>query len=306
MLKDLESGCLNHRLALLFLLGFFVGSEALAAQAGSSWRDEAVPMQSQIPEPPAAPPAPQELEPTPLVLPDPPSEPSEASEPPSSKPPPEQQAPADSKATEQGQSTPEKTADAPQPTTQEETAAPAAAASAAAVAVAPTPTHEEVPEFIRGDLVHVGTVRLLSRFDHVGVAVGPYLIDNDLFLSVTPAVQLTFEEFALSLHLPLHLLALEGGSLEYGGLKVRREDWDQAADYAKVIRYFTIGRKEEPLYFSINTQRPVSVGHGMLINNYQGSIDVDRSMTSLVFDMSRQFGGFELFANDVTFTNQIF
>jgi hypothetical protein len=162
--------------------------------------------------------------------------------------------------------------------------------------------------FIKGDLIYPGTRRLLSRFDHIGVSVGVSFVDNDLLATVSPGMAWYFDSgWAVSFHMPVRLLALEinGDEFEFGGLKVRRQDWDEISDFAKVIRFITFGRKESNLYFTINTMRPTTIGHGMLMNNYQGDIDVDRSLTSLIFDAYNDYAGFQLQANDITFQNQI-
>ncbi len=171
---------------------------------------------------------------------------------------------------------------------------------------APVESGEVAPAFIKGNLIYPGTRRLLSRFDHIGISVGPYVIENDFFIGVAPGMAWYFDSgLALSLHLPIKLLTVEGGSLDFGGLRIRRQDWDEIADIAKVIRFITYGRKESNIYFTINTMRPTTIGHGMIVNRYQGDIDVDRSLTGLEFDAYNRYGGFELHANDVTFANRI-
>ena len=62
------------------------------------------------------------------------------------------------------------------------------------------------------------------------------------------------------------------------GMRVERAQATaiKIADFAKVIRFVTFGRKEANLYATINTMRPATIGHGMLMNRYQGDIDVDR------------------------------
>src|SRR5690606_12927064 len=120
-----------------------------------------------------------------------------------------------------------------------------------------------------GDLVYPGTRRLLSRYDHVGVALGGSIIDAGIYVTVAPGMAWYFDfGLAMSLHVPLQLLALDnligiaqGGEVEFGGLKVRRQDWDEPADFARVIRFLTYGRKEDNLYATINTMRPNTMGH---------------------------------------------
>jgi hypothetical protein len=159
--------------------------------------------------------------------------------------------------------------------------------------------------WIKGDLVHVGTRRLLSRFDHVGVALGGTVLDNDVFLTVTPGTAFYLGKFAFSLGVPLNLQAFDGGSLAVGSFRVRRQDWDEISDFARVLRFVTYGRKEDPLYLTINSLRPATLGHGELVNNYNANIDIDRSLTGLMFDAYNDYAGFQLQANDVTFQNRV-
>jgi hypothetical protein len=176
-----------------------------------------------------------------------------------------------------------------------------APAAAGASADAPPPR-----EFIKGELIYPGTRRLLSRYNHAGVSIGPDIIGNDIFATVDPGMAWYFDNgLSFSLHVPLRLLVIPEGRLEFGGLRVRREDWNEIADYAKVIRFLTYGRKESNLYFTINTMRPATIGHGMLVNRYQGDMDVDRSLTGVMFDAYNRYAGFELQANDITFSNRI-
>lgn len=168
--------------------------------------------------------------------------------------------------------------------------------------VAPAPSG---PEFIKGELSYPGTRRLLSRYDHVGVAIGPNIIGSDFFLSVTPGMAYYGDRFSLSLGVPLNLLALEGGTYSVGSMKVRHQDWDEVPDFARVVRFFTIGRKEDNLYFTINSLRPSTLGHGTLINRYQGNVDVDRSMTGMIFEAYNRYAGFQFQSNDITFINRV-
>ena len=169
----------------------------------------------------------------------------------------------------------------------------------------------EKPRFIKGDLLYPGTRRLLSRYDHVGVSLGGAIIDNGVWATISPGAAWYFDfGLAFSVHVPLRLKAVEinnitEGEVKFGGLKLRREDWDEAADFAKIIRFITFGRKEANIYASINTMRPSTIGHGLLMKGYQGDIDVDRSLTGLVFDAYNDYAGFQLQANDITFQNRV-
>lgn len=161
-------------------------------------------------------------------------------------------------------------------------------------------------QFVKGDLIYVGTRELLSRYDHGGVRVGPHVLGKDLFLGVDPGFAYYPGDWAISLHLPLNLLLLETGTTDFGGLKVRRQDWDEASDFGRVIRFVSFGRREtSPLYLSITSLRPHSLGHGMLMLNYQPNIDIDRSMTGGLVEVNSRYAGAQLRVADVTFQNQV-
>lgn len=171
--------------------------------------------------------------------------------------------------------------------------------------VQPTATATTGSKFIKGNLIYVGTRELVSRFDHVGVRLGPKIIGRNFFLGVTPTMAYYADRWAFAFHVPLNLLFLEGGSLDFGGAKIRRQDWDELSDYARLIRFITFGRKEAQVYFTVSNLRPTTLGHGQLIHFYQPNIDVDRSMTGLVLDGYNRWAGFQLQLNDVTFRNNV-
>jgi hypothetical protein len=176
-------------------------------------------------------------------------------------------------------------------------------ASAAITPVAATSTATTL--YIKGDLIHIGTRELVSRFDHLGVKLGPHIIGKDFFLGVTPNGAFYSGAWALGFQVPLNLLALESGTNAFGGLKVRREDWNDVSNYARVIQFITYGRKESNVYFTINSLRPTTLGHGQLMYNYQPNIDVDRSMTGVELDAYNDYIGFQAQLNDITVRNQI-
>lgn len=158
---------------------------------------------------------------------------------------------------------------------------------------------------IKGELIDPGIRNVTTKRDHVGARIGPHIINRDWFLGITPSFGFHLDDLKLAFQAPLNVLVHRGGteSLENGGL--RDEDWDEAADFARVIRYISYGNKEDRLFLSIDSFSPSTIGHGELMRFYQGNIDVDRSMTGASFDAYNDYGGFQLKLNDVTFENQI-
>jgi len=159
--------------------------------------------------------------------------------------------------------------------------------------------------FVKGDLVHVGTRELLSRYDHAGIRVGPHILGKDFFLGVDPGFAYYPGDWGISLHAPLNMLLLKAGTSEFGGMLIRKQDWDEPADFARVVRFISYGRRESPLYFGITSIRPHSIGHGLLMQDYQPNIDIDRSMTGGVFETNSRYIGAQLRVADVTFQNRV-
>lgn len=190
-----------------------------------------------------------------------------------------------------------------------------APAEALTSSVAPAATAPAAPElkaktstdtlFIKGDLIYPGMRELLSRYDHGGVRLGPHILGKDIYLGLDPGFAIYPGEWGIALHVPLNLLMLQAGTNAFGGLKVRRQDWDEAPDFARVIRFVSYGRKESPLYFAINSLRPRTLGHGELMLNYQPNIDIDRSMTGFIFEANAKVAGVQVQLNDVTFQNRV-
>lgn len=176
-----------------------------------------------------------------------------------------------------------------------------------AARASPEASEKAEPLFIKGELAHPGTVRMLSRFNHAGVAIGPSFLDSSMYLGVDPGFAWYKDWGAVSLHVPLNLRAvqLDGANPRYGGLGIRGADWDERSEIARFIRFVTIGRKEDRLYLTLNSLRPNTLGYGMLLDSYQPLIDLNRSLTGLIFDWYGDYAGVQVQANDITFENTV-
>lgn len=169
------------------------------------------------------------------------------------------------------------------------------------------PTAASLQTLLHGEFGDVGMRRLVSPYDYVAIALGPTIIGSALYLNVDPGFAWYTESWSAAFHAPLNLSAvsLQGKSVIYGQMKVRREDWQEVPSYLKVIRFFNIGHKEDPVYVQISSLEPQSMGHSMLLNRYQPNIDINRSLTGALVDVSSRYVGFQGLVNDLTFTNRV-
>ena len=85
----------------------------------------------------------------------------------------------------------------------------------------------------------------------------------------------------------------------YGGV-LRKRDWNQWQDYARLIRYVRYGHKRDPLYVLAGQMWGASIGHGTLLNRYANNISIDHPKFGLALDLNSTFVGVETITDSVT------
>lgn len=81
--------------------------------------------------------------------------------------------------------------------------------------------------------------------------------------------------------------------------KLRKRDWDEVSDFAKIIRYITAGGEEQPFYLNVSRLYGQSVGHGTVVRRYNPNLDFDTTRVGITFDGYTRFVGVESMVNDV-------
>lgn len=80
---------------------------------------------------------------------------------------------------------------------------------------------------------------------------------------------------------------------------LRKEDWDETSDYAKVVRYFTVGKPERDFFLNISRQFDQSLAHGTVIRDYNANINFNTSRLGATMDFNRAAIGVQGMANDL-------
>lgn len=169
-------------------------------------------------------------------------------------------------------------------------------------AAAPAEVHEAVRRsFMRGELTNLlGSDRLVVADSRFGLRVGYARLDNASYLSVSPELDLHFgDDVALGLGVPLHVRAYADGFYDTHQIKFRQHDYDRPSDYARVLRFLTVGRKEEPFYLNVSQLFAASIGHGALVRRYSGNIDTNVTRVGAQLAAYGRYGGFEAFTGDI-------
>ncbi|MDP3505508.1 MAG: hypothetical protein Q8S33_34525 [Myxococcales bacterium] len=163
--------------------------------------------------------------------------------------------------------------------------------------------------FVKGELsVYLGSDRLVVKNNRIGLSAGLDRFETAFYLLLEPLVDLRFFDgklgvgFGVPLRLELVNFAVDetGSPLLARRLgRLRTEDWDSVHDFGRVLKYVTWGRKEDPLYISAGQRYASTIGHGALVRRYAPNIDIDYPRASAQVDAYNDFGGFELFTNDL-------
>jgi hypothetical protein len=155
-------------------------------------------------------------------------------------------------------------------------------------------------QFIKGELTNLGSDKLVLSDSRFGLRVGYARLDNSSYLAVSPEIDMLFgEDVRLGLGLPLHVRAYADGFYDTGKIKFREHDYDKPSDYARILRFLTIGKKEDQLFLNVSQLYAATIGHGAVVRRYSGNIDTNITRVGAQFDAYAKYGGFEAFVGDV-------
>ena len=81
--------------------------------------------------------------------------------------------------------------------------------------------------------------------------------------------------------------------------QLRKQDYDENSDYAKLIRYITIGGEEKEFYLNISRVFGQSLGHGTVVRRYNANLNYNTTRVGATLDAYHRFVGFESMVNDI-------
>jgi hypothetical protein len=173
--------------------------------------------------------------------------------------------------------------------------------------------------FKKGELAAVGALGLVPWDNRAGLLTQIERFRELFYLAFIPTVNVKLPiesdviedtNLTMSFGVPLRfqLLDTTGQTNEqrFGdAFKFRTEDWDWWEDYFKIIRFITLGRKEDHVYLNINQFRSATLGHGTIMKRYNPNLSIDVTRVSLEFDGFSDWVGGELFLNSIPIPNQL-
>jgi hypothetical protein len=163
--------------------------------------------------------------------------------------------------------------------------------------------------FLEGDLASIGATGLIPWENRFGFVIGIERIGEIFYASVSPEFNITREAwgfpFSLSLGLPVRTQLLDSradrGWDDLG--RLRKKDWDEISDYARILRFLKLGGKEKPFYLNVDSFTPGTLGHGTILKRYNPSLNLNTRRVSAQFDAFSDYIGMESYVNDITGPN---
>ena len=150
-----------------------------------------------------------------------------------------------------------------------------------------------VPRSSEGDEPQMGGLLAPAEGEDrlLGLEMGYEAIEERDFFGLLLLGSYRDDQLRLGLGLPLRL-DLDSGEL-------RPEDWDEAADCSRVLRFLEYGEAGEVLHLRLGELASVSLGHGTLLNQYFGVVDPDRHRAGLWADAALGPAGVEALVDNL-------
>ena len=164
-------------------------------------------------------------------------------------------------------------------------------------------------QFVKGELASIGAIGFVPWENRVGGILGVERLGPIWFALLKPEINYTMEildrPFTLSFGIPLRLQLYDtrpDGGWSYAG-HIRSEDWNRPQSYAQVIQAIRWGGKEKHFFLDIDQFRASTIGHGLIMRRYNQNMDFNIRRVSAELDVFSDFGGGELYLNDITRPN---
>lgn len=132
-------------------------------------------------------------------------------------------------------------------------------------------------------------------------------IDGDYFVMFNPILQFPFMGFRVGLQIPLEILVYDKEPKRASRVpSLRPGTFDEKEDYLKMVKYIAYGTHlyfdpEDSFNWSLHYGMMTDgyIGHRTIVNRYVSSYDPSVWSPGLMADINNNWGGIEIFANNV-------
>ncbi|MES0489024.1 MAG: hypothetical protein ABUK01_03470 [Leptospirales bacterium] len=155
-------------------------------------------------------------------------------------------------------------------------------------------SYKKIALLIFSAMIGLGSLQAQSMLSEesrnsLGGGIGFSMIDGIPYFNLSFTPDLALGPFGFGADLTLRINTQDG--------TIRKSDWDEIRDIAKIIRYVRLGTKEEKafgfLYTRVGNLSNSSLGHGILMYNFSNSPSLDDRGIGMEFDLDFEKVGIE-------------
>lgn len=166
----------------------------------------------------------------------------------------------------------------------------------------PTPSEELPPEGLgkRPALPSVDRDLISPRQPNAGrggAQVGIAKVGEDLFLDLALRYTFRFGKWQIAPQLPLRLRLIDNAPKTSD--VIRREDWDEPGDFARLLQFVQLGATNDPYFFRLGELYGITIGHGSLVNRYFNTVDIDHYQAGVFALMDFDIAGGEVLLDNL-------
>ncbi len=147
-----------------------------------------------------------------------------------------------------------------------------------------------------------------SRFNrghYAGFSIFPSYEGRNTLLQLSLYGNFSFDAFAFGLHVPVRFLLHNKDEVETSAKVFPKDDWDEARDWVKLLTYFQYGHKHDLFYFYFGEHKNRYMGNGSILGGYRNTLKYNFPKRGVNIGVNTDFGGVDLFLDDVTPPNVI-
>ncbi|MCA9565252.1 MAG: hypothetical protein KC561_17260, partial [Myxococcales bacterium] len=123
-------------------------------------------------------------------------------------------------------------------------------------------------------------------------------VEEDSFIDTNLGFSFGLGDLEMGLWVPLRFRVIDEAP-ETDDV-IRHEDWDEVADYFRILRYVQYGSRGDTYWVRGGELANVTMGHGTIVSGYNNVIDVNHFQWGLTGGANFSFGGLELLLDNIT------
>ncbi len=138
-----------------------------------------------------------------------------------------------------------------------------------------------------------------------GFSILPVHEGRNTLLELSLFGTFTFDSFAFGVHAPIRFLLSNKDGVDTTGKVFPKDDWNEARDWVKLLKFFQYGHKHDLFYFYFGEHRNRYMGNGTILGAYHNTLKLNFPKRGVNIGVNTDYAGIDFFMDDVTPPNVI-